>query len=481
MIMNYWFRFSKGTLFSENTKRVWEKNIFTTFVSFKTKVGCVSEIKKQAFCISLNLHDLCPLIKFMRRRIILSLIIFSFFILVFFFQKIIFILTHGGVNGGVDIIDAVHILYHGLSIDMSMSGYLTVIPMFLLIASVRFEVKYLVKVFDIYFIVMLSVIAVISIVDVVLYSYWGYHIDSTALFYMLNPKEVVASASAGEWFVRTLVTAACAAFMYICYFFTIRKILMKLTVPANSAIAYTVMILLTGALFLPIRGSLTVSTMNVSFAYFSDRMFLNHAAINPVFNLVYSTVKFDDFSSQYQFYDSDEALKVFDKLSEQPQSDSIPRLLHTDKPNIILFMLESFSNDVAIDSIIAPNMYGFAKEGILFENFYANGFRTDRGLVSILSGYPSHPTVAILKHPKKTESLPSIPKSLKLAGYEEQSMYYGGDIKFANMRSYLIGACGITDIVSDNNFPVKERLTKWGRSEERRVGKECRSRWSPYH
>ena len=24
-------------------------------------------------------------------------------------------------------------------------------------------------------------------------------------------------------------------------------------------------------------------------------------------------------------------------------------------------------------------------------------------------------------------------------------------------------------------------LTKNGRSEERRVGKECRSRWSPYH
>ena len=25
------------------------------------------------------------------------------------------------------------------------------------------------------------------------------------------------------------------------------------------------------------------------------------------------------------------------------------------------------------------------------------------------------------------------------------------------------------------------RATKWFRSEERRVGKECRSRWSPYH
>src|SRR3989442_9775943 len=30
---------------------------------------------------------------------------------------------------------------------------------------------------------------------------------------------------------------------------------------------------------------------------------------------------------------------------------------------------------------------------------------------------------------------------------------------------------------------VNDRLYRrgWGRSEERRVGKECRSRWSPYH
>ena len=28
---------------------------------------------------------------------------------------------------------------------------------------------------------------------------------------------------------------------------------------------------------------------------------------------------------------------------------------------------------------------------------------------------------------------------------------------------------------------LAERLCEEGRSEERRVGKECRSRWSPYH
>ena len=30
-------------------------------------------------------------------------------------------------------------------------------------------------------------------------------------------------------------------------------------------------------------------------------------------------------------------------------------------------------------------------------------------------------------------------------------------------------------------FKFKRGGTEYGRSEERRVGKECRSRWSPYH
>ena len=38
-------------------------------------------------------------------------------------------------------------------------------------------------------------------------------------------------------------------------------------------------------------------------------------------------------------------------------------------------------------------------------------------------------------------------------------------------------------ILDDLNLYIRENefLTLLGRSEERRVGKECRSRWSPYH
>src|SRR3989442_14920491 len=40
---------------------------------------------------------------------------------------------------------------------------------------------------------------------------------------------------------------------------------------------------------------------------------------------------------------------------------------------------------------------------------------------------------------------------------------------------------GGTEIVATTNDDRKVRTTATYRSEERRVGKECRSRWSPYH
>ena len=36
-------------------------------------------------------------------------------------------------------------------------------------------------------------------------------------------------------------------------------------------------------------------------------------------------------------------------------------------------------------------------------------------------------------------------------------------------------------IEEEGNNELKLRVFVTGRSEERRVGKECRSRWSPYH
>ena len=39
----------------------------------------------------------------------------------------------------------------------------------------------------------------------------------------------------------------------------------------------------------------------------------------------------------------------------------------------------------------------------------------------------------------------------------------------------------ITLFINENTMYVNDTSVELNRSEERRVGKECRSRWSPYH
>ena len=398
----------------------------------------------------------------MKQRIFIFFSIFFYFILFFLAGKVVFMIVHSSIGRGVSFSDFFSVLYHGLPLDFSTSGYLTAFPALLLITSIAIKPTILAKIYNVYFAAILAVVSIIAVVDIVIYPYWGFHFDSTVFLYLKNPKEAFASASIIETTLGILGIIASIAITYIGYSYLIKKQILKLKVPKSRVGTGIVLLVLTAVLFLPIRGGVTVSTMNIGKVYFSDNLFLNHAAINPQFNLLYSLSKSDNFGSQYQFYNREEATAIFDQLTHQPKVDSIPRLLNTNRPNIILFILESFSAYATTDSAIAPNMSRFAKEGIAFSNFYANSFRTDRGLVSILSGYPGHPTVAIMKYPQKTESLPTIPKSLKNEGYRNLSLFYGGDVDFSNMRSYFVGACSISNIISDKDFPLSERMTKWG-------------------
>ena len=59
------------------------------------------------------------------------------------------------------------------------------------------------------------------------------------------------------------------------------------------------------------------------------------------------------------------------------------------------------------------------------------------------------------------------------------------DLGFGWSTSATIGAEEFANVTPDTTvtitYNVNESLADMDRSEERRVGKECRSRWSPYH
>ncbi|MFV0546591.1 MAG: LTA synthase family protein [Bacteroides sp.] len=405
----------------------------------------------------------------MKKRLILFVTTYLLFLVIFIFQKPLFMLYYHELYEKTSAFDFIKVMYHGLPLDLSLAGYFTIIPGLFILASAWSQSNNLAKGAYFYFNIASLLIAFIFIIDLGLYGFWGFRLDSTPLFYFFSsPKDALASVS--YWFIIKGVLAIIAYGILLSLFF--KKLIIKskitLKIPYKRLSISGGILLCIGLLFIPIRGGFSVSTMNLSKVYFSQDQRMNHAAINPIFSLMYSMTHQGNFDKQYRFMEAQKADRLFNELVEQPTTDSIPQLIKTQRPNIYFIILESFSTHIMASMggvpDVAINMDKFGKESILFTNFYANSFRTDRGLVSIISGYPAQPTTSIMKYPEKTENLPSIPSSLKNAGYDLQ-YYYGGDADFTNMRSYLVSS-GFEKIISDKDFPLSQRTSKWGVHDE---------------
>ncbi|WP_294585934.1 alkaline phosphatase family protein [uncultured Bacteroides sp.] len=421
----------------------------------------------------------------MKERVIGFVKTYCLLICIFIVQKPLFMLYYQSQYTDVSCVDWLNVIWHGLPLDLSLAGYLTAIPGFLFIISAWSLSKTLHRIWCIYFLFVSVLLAIIFTVDLGLYEYWGFRLDATPLFYFFSsPKDAIASVSIWMVLGGIVAMAIYAAILYGIFKTVLlrKKQLLQMKLPYRRLRVSGVLLLLTGLLFIPIRGGFTVSTMNVGKVYFSSNQKLNHAAINPAFSLMESLSKQKDFGSQYRFMEASEADKIFKDLidpavsgetvsvadSLRQSADSLHTLFNTKRPDVLFVILESFSSKLMTslggEPNIAVNLDSLSKEGVLFTNFYANSFRTDRGLVAILSGYPAQPTTSIMKYPRKTQSIPAIAGSLKKEGYATK-YYYGGDADFTNMRSYLISS-GFENIISDQDFPVSERLSKWGAHDE---------------
>ena len=417
----------------------------------------------------------------MKDRLIGFIKTYCLFVCIFVLQKPLFMLFYKSLYPDASCADWFSVMWHGLPLDLSLAGYLTAIPGFLFITSVWTLSKSLHRIWCGYFLFISVLISIIFTVDLGLYEYWGFRLDATPLFYFFSsPKDAVASVSIWMVLGGIVAMAVYAVVLYAVFYGILlqKKLLLRMKLPYRRLKVSGILLLMTGLLFIPIRGGFTVSTMNVGKVYFSAEQRLNHAAINPAFSLMESLAKQKDFSKQYRFMEAAEADRLFKDMLEpagaggqteetdsvlQP-ADSLHTLFNTQRPDVLFVILESFSSRLMTalggEPNIAVHLDSLSKEGVLFTNFYANSFRTDRGLVAILSGYPAQPTTSIMKYPRKTQSIPAIAGSLRKAGYGTK-YYYGGDADFTNMRSYLMSS-GFEDIVSDQDFPVTERLSKWG-------------------
>lgn len=394
--------------------------------------------------------------------------LFAMSLLVMAIEKPLFLLWYHAQAAKASAAELALVVWNGLKLDQTVAGYITALPLLVVLAALWIPGRWSRSVLKGYLLVIAAVAATAFAANLALYEYWAFPLDSSVLQYLASPKEALASVTAGQLLLQLLVAAAVFGGMAWCYLRVLRLYdpARRSTHRAGSTL---VLLLAAGVLFLPIRGGVSVATANVSKVYFSGRMFLNHAAVNPLFSFLSTLSDGDDALYEYEFFPEPERAAIFEPLrGDLPAGIGTDTLLRTRRPNVVLFLVESFGRSTVDERVggepVAPEFQRLKGEGVYFDNLFANSFRTDRGTVAVLSGFPAQTKMSVMKLPVKSQRLPSIARSLRREGYAT-SFYYGGDLNFTNTASYLYGT-GFDRLTWQKDLHFDAPTSKWGYADD---------------
>ena len=379
-----------------------------------------------------------------------------FWLCFFLVNRIVFALFFLEEIGHASIVEILTILPKSIPLDISFISYLLVpIVLLLWISSFLKKQEFIPKVIYglVAFFILLT--GVIAGGEVALYSEWQTKLNFTALSHFVNPSEVFKTASTVHVFTNVI-------FVFISLvFIRIYKKKVQVEIPIikvkNSlkkfALSIIVLPFLLGVLLLGIRGGFQPIPVNLSDAYFSNKIILNDIAVNPNWNVLQSILKSESSfkGNPYEKYSSYEVESLMASLYANREDTSI-LILNSVQPNIVFIILESWSAD-NVESLggldgITPNFKALENDGLLFTDFYSNGYKSDQGMSSIFSSFPVFPYVSIINQSDKSRKLPCLNKSLAEKGYHS-SYFFGGQLTYGNIKGYLLSQ-GF-DLVKDEN------------------------------
>lgn len=345
--------------------------------------------------------------------------------------------------------------YHGVMQDLSVLSYWLLLAVILNILShyTKYNLTRIVQH------IMYTGLAIFLAINIQLYGYWNYHLDSSVLGYLVSPKEALASVVFGD----VLSVIGYVLILLAVYLLTARVLKLKWSsLPLNPA-GLKFLITTVIVLALLARGGWSNNPMTVSRVFHSTDYTYNQIAVNPVWNAGFSLTK-----EQYDYWllDDDEAVKYYKRCVSR--NDSLNHNFYGCRPKIILVVVESLSSNF-IESFggisgVGPNVDAIARDAICFDRYYASGDRSDRGLTTMITGMPAVPGARLLQSIGKLNGSPNINKIVSQQG-GRSCFYYGGDASFANIRT-LFDVASNTEVIDMNAIESSGTKGKWGYHDE---------------
>lgn len=304
----------------------------------------------------------------------------------------------------------------------------------------------------IYLCVVAAVLTTLCCIDIVLYGYWGFRLNLAPFVYIIDDP-IAAMHESPAWAIWGTTAIFAVLVICICRWVAREYPRGKYLVKASHSDLITLVLRTMGCnamlilLLLLSWGGTKKHNLGMQCAYFSDEVLLNHAATNPVYSFFHALKhQQKPLNQQYHYFDDADEIWTSAIDTTKPTESRVvaeaDTLLNTPRPNILLVIFESFSGAVCnylypeADENIMPRVNQEMRQGIAFSKTYANSFRTERGLVSILAAYPAQTTYSIMTDTMRCKQLNYLPARLHQEGYTTRLMH-GGDDDFCHLKHFL--------------------------------------------
>jgi len=391
---------------------------------------------------------------------------FVFWLIFFWLAKAFFLVFNFEQTRLLSFTEIVGVFAYGLKMDVSTACYLLIIPALLASLIKLVPLRFANRSIYVYTLVFLFIAAFLAVLDLGLYPHWGTRVNITAFNYIDDPVAMRASVSFSDVIVALIAIGILV--------FGFRYLFLKLFPKGVIADAKEtwgtslIQLFIVATLIIPIRGGLDTSPLNLSSVAFSPKLYVNQAASNYLWNFAKSAEKRNRLLNPCNYMSKEQSVDFFSKFMKNNLQVERPQLIKFDpqkQPNVILIILESFSNKIIAPlggrHGICPNLDSLCAKSTVFTNFYSTGNRSDRGISAVMGGYPSLLSTSIMVYPEKSRSLTLLPEYFNRHNYNT-SFYYGGDINFYNLKTFVLQS-KCAQMVTKSDFPAKlGRMTKWG-------------------
>jgi phosphoglycerol transferase MdoB-like AlkP superfamily enzyme len=378
----------------------------------------------------------------MRERLRFLILYYSFWVVVFLFARFLFLSYHIQDTRNLTL-DLLFGLYkNGLRMDLAMAAYYSIFP-FLWVSFSNYINKSVFQntIFS-YTFVLFTITNLIVVADMEVYSIWNFRLDSTPLKFLSTPKEALISVKNSP-ILRLLLSyiLLLALGAVVVYRIVANKIYDWKKIKTFPFVLYGIVCTL--ALLIPLRGGWGKEALRQSSVYFSKNHFANAAALNAPWNFFSSLLKKGDVKENpYSFYPREVVDRTLDTLFSKSGA-RLPLLASKSKTNVLVIFVENLSAKALDYSFhgqeITPYLNRLKKESVYFSQYYSSSDRTDKTIVSTLSGFPSQPRDALTEYSDKVKKLPFLSSFLFDKGFSTR-FYYGGEPDFLGLKDYLFAS-----------------------------------------